>query len=120
MQTVEFIVTGDPAAARTAVVTALEARTFRLSWDGEWKGTAERGKKWLNAMAGAFAQYFKVELNVFSAEQGQSVIRLEKSSSGMMGGAIGVSRTNKNFTALRDELARVLTEQGILVGVKEA
>jgi hypothetical protein len=120
VKTIEFVVTGDPTAARAAVVKALESRKFRLDWSGEWQGTAERGKKWLNALAGAFAQYFKVELNVFSAEQGQSVIRLEKSSSGMMGGAVGVARTNKNFTALRDELSPVFSEQGILVGVRES
>jgi hypothetical protein len=119
VKTVEFIVTGDPAAARTVVVNALEARRFRLGWSDEWQATAQRGQMWLNVLVGAFAQYFKVELKVSSAEQGRSVIRLEKSSSGIMGGAVGVSRANKNLAALRDELSQVFTEQGILVGVKE-
>jgi hypothetical protein len=119
VKTIEFLVTGDPAAARSAAVEALESRKFRITWNDEWQGTAERGKKWLYAVAGAMAQYFKVGLSVFSADAGQSVIRLDKSSSGMMGGAIGVARTNKNFTALRDELSAIFTEQGILVGVKE-
>ena len=35
-------------------------------WADEWSGTAEKGNKWLNLVAGALAQYFKVGVRIMS------------------------------------------------------
>lgn len=119
MRTVDITVTGDPASARAAAVQALEARKFRITWEHEWSGTAERGSKVLNVVAGALAQYFKVGLKIFSGTPGEVVVRFERQSSGWMGGGIGEMRTNRNMDRLRDEVAAAFREQGILVGVAE-
>src|SRR5207245_1201496 len=86
---VEFALTGDPARAKATVVHALESRNFRLTWADEWTGKAERGNKVLNVVLGALAQYFKVGVHVMSGSEGQSLVRLERLSSGWAGGAIG-------------------------------
>jgi hypothetical protein len=114
---VEFHVDGDAARAKATVVQALEARKFKLKWTDEWTGTAERGNKVLNVLLGALAQYFKVDLAVMTAPEGHGVIRVQKSSSGWTGGAIGARRTTKNFEGLRGELEATFAQAGVLKDV---
>jgi hypothetical protein len=120
-KSVSFTVVGDAARARATAGQALEARRFRVSWSDEWNAVAERGNKVANALAGAMAQYMKVLVSLHSGDEpGHTVIRIEKGSSGAMGGAIGVSRTTKNLLTLRDELAGTFQSAGVLVSVTEA
>jgi hypothetical protein len=42
-------------------------------------------------------------------------MRVERQSSGWMGGAIGASRTTKNLERLRDELGATFDGAGVLV-----
>ncbi len=119
-KSVNFTVVGDAARARATAEQALEARRFKVSWSDDWNAVAERGNKIANALAGAAAQYMKVLVSLHSGDEaGHTVIRLEKGSSGAMGGAIGVSRTTKNLLALRDELAATFQAAGVLVSVAE-
>ncbi len=119
MNTVDFIVTGDAARAKATAVAALESRKFKLTWQSEWDGVAERGNKVANALAGAFAQYFKVGVLVRTAPDGNGVIRLEKSSKGYMGGAVGAHRTTKNFDLLAADLEATFRAAGVLVHVQQ-
>src|SRR4051812_33941259 len=100
----DFTLQGDPTHARATVQQALEARKFRVQWADDWTAVAERGNKVANAFAGAAAQYFKVGVAIRSADDGNSVLRVERQSSGWTGGAIGASRTTKNMEQLRQEL----------------
>lgn len=119
MNAVEFFVTGDANRAKATVIDALVARKFRLTWSTEWDAVAERGNKIANVLAGALAQYFKFGLIVRSGAEGQGVIRIDKSSKGYMGGAIGAHRTTKNFDALAADLEATFTAAGVLVGVQK-
>jgi hypothetical protein len=115
IQGCEFTLVGDPARARATVQQALETRKFRLTWHDDWTATAERGSKVANAMAGAAAQYFKVGVAIRSGSEGNSIMRVERQSSGWMGGAIGASRTTKNLERLRDELDATFQAASVLV-----
>lgn len=115
MDAVDFIVMGDAGRAKATVVDALQSRKFRLTWASEWDGIAERGNKVANALAGAFAQYFKVGVLIRTAPDGNGVIRLEKSSKGYMGGVAGAIRTSKNFDSLAGELEAAFRAAGVLV-----
>ena len=115
---IDFVVTGDPGRARATAEQALVSRKFRVEWHDDWTGTAERGSKTGNLLAGALAQYFKVGVRLMTGQPGQTVVRVEKQSSGWMGGAIGASRTTKNFESLKDELATVFSGAGVLVSVQ--
>jgi hypothetical protein len=117
---VEYFVAGDPARAKATVVQALESRGFRFTWSGEWDAIAERGSKTANMLAGAFAQYFKVGVNVRSMPDGSSVIGIEKSSKGYMGGAWGASKTNKNFDTLAADLEATFGQAGVLHDTRKA
>jgi hypothetical protein len=115
MNAVEFVVTGDANRAKATVIEALESRKFRLTWSSDWDAFAERGNKVANVLAGAFAQYFKFGLTVRSGFEGHSVIRLDKSAKGYMGGAVGAHRTTKNFDALAADLHATFQAAGVLV-----
>ena len=115
MEYFDLTLTGDPARAKATVQTALEARKFKLEWSDHWTATAERGSKVANALAGAFAQYFKVEIAIRSEPDSEtSVVRIGRGSRGLMGGAIGVSRTNKNMATLFAELQATFSAAGVL------
>jgi hypothetical protein len=117
---IDFVVTGDPARAKATAEQALVSRKFRVSWDDDWTATAERGNKVANAVAGAAAQYFKVGVRVMSSDAGHSIVRIERQSTGWMGGAIGASRTKKNLSSLKDELSATFEAAGVLVSVQLA
>ena len=118
MDIAEFTVVGDAARAKATVVDALQARKFKLTWDGEWDAVAERGSKLANALAGALAQYFKVTVLIRTAPDGHGLIRVEKSSKGYMGGVGGAVRTNRNFDGLVNDLQSTFGAAGVLVNVQ--
>jgi hypothetical protein len=55
-----------------------------------------------------------------SAQPGETTIRIERQSSGWMGGAIGASRTTKNMSALQSELGTIFANAGVLRNVHAA
>ena len=116
---IDFVVSGDPQTARATVERALGDRKFRITWQDDWSGVAERGSKFANFMVGAFAQYFKVGVQLMSAGPGETTVRIERQSSGMMGGAIGASRVRNNMASLHDELDATFRAAGVLQRVSE-
>lgn len=118
MTAINFVVAGDVARAKTTAVQALEEKGFRLKWDDEWTATAEKGSKARTALLGGFSQYINLKLEVRSGQAPeQSVIRLIQGSKGVMGGALGVAKTNKARNQLRDELTTTFQRAGVLVNV---
>jgi hypothetical protein len=71
-------------------------------------------------LVGAFSQYMKVGVRLMSAGPGETTVRIERQSSGWAGGAVGASRTTKNFAALRGELEAIFSGAGVLRSVSEA
>jgi hypothetical protein len=116
---IDFIVTGDPVRAAATADQALVARKFSVTWQDQWTATAERGSKVANVIVGAAAQYFKVGVRIMSGEQETTIIRIERQSSGWIGGAIGAARTNKNLEKLRAELQTTFSEAGVFRGLSE-
>ena len=76
---------GDPLAARATAEQALVERKFEVTWQDEWTGTAVRGSKALNLVAGALAQYFKVGVRLMAAGPGETIVRIDRESSGWTG-----------------------------------
>lgn len=119
MNAIEFFVTGDAQRAKVTVAEALQARKFKLAWSSDWDAVASRGNKVANVLAGAFAQYFEFALMVRSTADGHGVIRLDKSSKGYMGGAVGAVRTNKTFDALAADLEATFRSAGVLIQARQ-
>jgi hypothetical protein len=110
----DFYLSGDPGSARTTVEEALRERKFQVSWEDDWSGIAVRGKKGVNIALGAIAQYFKVGITLMSAAPGQTIVRIERLSSGWAGGAIGASRTTRMLAGLTSELESTFARAGVL------
>ena len=119
LQSVEFLINGDPSLARNTAAEILAQRGFTLSWASDWNATAVRGSTAGNVLLGAFAQKFEVGLSVSSVGNGQSVIRFDRKNRGWMGGAIGAVRVARNMTELRDQFRDAMTTRGMLAGVQE-
>ena len=115
MASYEFTVTGDPARAKQTAATALEAREFVMHWTDDWSAKAVKGSKGKAMLLGAFAVYMEVGVNVRALDDVNSVIQIHTLTTGMMGGLWGVSKTNKNFVQLRDELGATFDSAGVLV-----
>ena len=115
---IDFTVTGDPVRAAATAKQALVARKFGVTWQDGWTATADvdlggerhrcRGRSILQSGG-----------TVMAADQGMTIIRIERESSGWMGGAIGAARTTKNLKTLRAELESTFSEAGVLHGVTE-
>ena len=120
MQSVEFLVNGDPALARNTAAEILGQRGFKLTWTSDWSATAVRGSTTGNVLLGGFAQKFEVGLSVSSVGNGQTVIRFERQNRGWMGGAVGAVRVTRNMNELRDQFRDAMSARGMLAGVQEA
>lgn len=120
MQSVEFLINGDPSLARNTAAEILGQRGFTLTWTSDWNATAVRGSTTGNVLLGGFAQKFEVGLSVTSVGNGQSVIRFDRKNRGWMGGAVGAMRVTRNMNELRDQFRDAMSTRGMLAGVQEA
>ena len=119
VQSVEFLINGDPSLARNAAAEILAQRGFTLSWASDWNATAVKGSTTGNVLLGGFAQKFEVGLSVTSVGNGQSVIRFDRKNRGWMGGAVGAVRVTRNMNELRDQFRDAMSTRGMLAGVQE-
>jgi hypothetical protein len=119
VQSVEFLVNGDPALARNAAAEILAQRGFKLNWTSDWTASAVRGSTTTNVLLGGFAQKFEVGLSVSSVGNGQTVIRFDRQNRGWMGGAVGAVRVSRNMNELRDQFRDAMSSRGMLAGVQE-
>ena len=119
MKYVDVAVKLEAPAARERAAQELQARKFRLAWQDEWYGVAERGNKVASLFLGALAQYFKVGIRVMAGDGGVTVVRFEKLATGWMAGWIGAIRADKQMKDLRDDFARAFDSVGMLAGVSE-
>lgn len=118
-KSIDFIVSGDPQTARATVERALMDRKFQLTWQDDTTGVAERGSRIAYFFLGAFAQYFKIGVHLEAAGTDETTVRIERQSSGLMGGAIGASRTKRNMSSLQAELQATFSSAGVLHSVSE-
>jgi len=115
---VDYFLSGSPDAARAALVAAIQEHGFEVTTnpDGSWAVT--RGSVALTALVGAFAGRAKQRL-VYAVQhfdhQGTPVARFfRESGAGVMGGAIGVSRSDDVFREVSEAVAARLHGQGHL------
>ena len=116
----DFIPSTDVETVRTVVEKALLARKFRVTWLNGATADAERGSKLANAIAGDFATYMKVGIRLHEANAGETALRLEKLSTGRIGGGFGGTRTKRNFQSLCKQLGQTFRDQGVLISTQDA
>jgi hypothetical protein len=119
VQSVQFVVNGDPTMARDVASQILSERGFTLDWSSEWSAQATKGSKTGMVLIGGLAQRFRVGLSVTSVGTGQSMIEFTRENTGWAGGAIGAVRVKRNMEALRDQFRDAMTARGMLAGIQE-
>ncbi len=96
-----------------------EEHGFEVTTQGDGQWSVARGNATLTALVGAWAGRTRQRLVYavqFFDHQGTPVARFyRESGAGMMGGAIGVSRSNDVFTEVSAAVAERLHQQGHLV-----
>lgn len=118
MPSADYFLAGDPGTARAALSAALRAHGFEVEPqpDGSW--AVARGSAVLTAVVGAWAGRRRQRLVYavrFFDHQGTHVARfLRESGAGMMGGAIGVSRSDDVFLEVSSAVAAHLHDRGLL------
>lgn len=115
---IEFDLSGDQAAAKAIVQTAVTGQGFALEPTGDWSAMLNRGNSTKSLLLGGMAGkdfYLKFGLD-FSAA-GHLVARLSRdaASSAIRGGVIGASKASTAFQDLADAVGTAATQAGIFL-----
>ena len=92
-----------PHQVFNALSAVLVDRGYELTRSSTWQVSATRGSVGRNVMFGGFAQRMAFVFTIYSGENGGSIVDggwLESSASVVMGGGIGVAKTNSELTAI--------------------
>ncbi len=108
--------------ARNRVATFFSQTGWRVSQDGRGGLKVERGSRnktfWIGALAGD-DMYVCQYIDLAAGPRGESLVTYSTTAgSGVMGGAIGVSKANGVFADTWPALASWLHPQGVLLGVQ--
>ena len=118
MPSVDYFVSGDPTAAKAVITSALDGQGFGVTPDAAGNWEVSRGSQAMTVLFGGLAgsrQRLIYRMQFFTAEDGWLVARFyRESGTGMMGGAIGISRSSATFLELDTAIGTALTNAGIL------
>ena len=96
-----------PDQVLIALSTLLSDRGYEITRSSTWQLTATRGSVGKNVLLGGFAQRMAFVFTIYSGENGGSIVDgawLDDTSSMLLGGGIGVAKTNSELTAIFVEL----------------
>ncbi|HEY0186751.1 MAG TPA: hypothetical protein VGC67_04620 [Cellulomonas sp.] len=118
MASADYFLQGSPDDARAALSAALAEHGFTVTSQTPTGWVVARGSRamtlWLGALAGRSRQRLEYRVDFFDHE-GAPVARFGRDSgAGVLGGAIGIARSNSVFTEVSDAVAARLTQQGLL------
>ena len=116
MSYTDIIVTGSPENARQAAQQAFEYNKFKVQWQSEFTGKATKGSKGMNIAVGAFAQYYEIDFQIMSMNDGNIALRLIQSNTGWAGGVIGARKVKKQYEDIVNGLSSYFQGQGIYKG----
>lgn len=118
MPSADYFLSGTPDVARAALAAALAEHRFTVTSEPNGSWSVSRGSTAMTVAFGALAGRSRQRLVYavqFFDHQGTPVARFfRESGAGVMGGALGVSRSNDVFVEVSDAVAARLAEQGLL------
>ena len=114
----DIMVNTGPDNIQNLVRQAFEINGFRVNWEDNSHGKAEKGSKGANILLGALATHHQIGFEISNSAQGAN-LRLLKIGSGASGGLLGMRSANKQFDQLTDTLASWFKQQGILIDVRK-
>lgn len=114
---VDFLVSMPVEHLQSVLVQAFWANGFQVGWHGPWAGKAQKGSLAANVVAGALAQYYAVEFQVFPGSWG-STLRIVKGNTGLFGGIIGYAMVDSKFAEVANGLQAWFHSNRVLAGVQ--
>ena len=115
----QFVVSGSSVSARDFVLDIFQRNQWRVNLISDWAATAEHGDAAGSIFGGAFVGVDgrHVVFNItFSLDpQGYTLISLLETTSGLSGGAIGVSQAKTIYQSMYDNVGIALTNAGIFI-----
>jgi len=90
---------------RQAIQQFFEVNKFKLKWIDQYSGKATRGSKGENIVLGALSPYYEIDFHIFTLPDKTITIRLIKSTSGWLGGAIGAYRVKKKYQEIVEKMS---------------
>jgi len=115
----KFVVSGDLEAAKGVIAETLQTQGFTMQPTGDWSVRAERGSQGASVVLGAFAgksgRHLILDIGYASGDDGNFVIALTQSTSGMSGGLIGMSQAKKAYNEIYVLLASAFQSAGTYV-----
>ena len=103
---------------QTMVGQVFQANKFTVNWKDQHSGTAKKGSKGMNFAFGGFAQYYEIDFQIHSMPDESVAVRLVKSTTGLMGGALGAHKVKKQYLQVVDMLSDFFKSQGMYKGKK--
>ena len=116
MEYTDIFVAGSAQNVKQAIQQAFEYNKFTVVWQSEFDGKAMRGSKGANVVLGGFAQYHEIEFKIMTAADNSQALRLIKTSSGWVGGALGAHKVKKQYAEIVDGLTNYFQNQGLYKG----
>ncbi len=116
MEYTDIFVNGSVDNVKQAVQRAFEYNKFATQWRTEFAGKATRGSQGKNFLFGGFSQYYEIEFQIWTAQDGALALRLMKMNSGWMGGALGAHKVAEQYNAIVNGLSNYFQSQGIYRG----
>ena len=119
-------VRGDPAAIKASAMEVLTAQGFKVDWQDEWTGHAERGSKTANYLSGGLTKHQELGVRILQNQSGNVLLQLASESVGNYGGPsawvgerVGRQQMDGTLASLRTEVESKLSNVGVVVGVTE-
>jgi hypothetical protein len=116
VQYTDVFVVGTFQEVQQAIAYTLHAAGFEVEWADAFSGKATRGSKGANLVGGALAQYYEMDFQILELPDQSIAVRLFKSTSGWMGGAIGAYKVSKRYNEVVQTVCDLFQSQGRLRG----
>lgn len=96
-----------PENLGTIVHEALKKEGYKLISGMPGNGTYEKGDRTMRLLFGAFVKYSKLDSKTYQGEDGVSRLAINRATSGMSGGLIGMGQVKKEMQKVADLLTHI-------------
>lgn len=115
----QFVLGGNPVAARDTVYSVLESQGFKVTPLDDWSAKAERGSKGasiaLGALAGKSGRYVMLDIVCQTTPDSNLAVNLTQAASGMSGGLIGLNQAKKVYAEIYSSVGATFQNAGVLI-----
>ncbi|WP_018657056.1 hypothetical protein [Actinomadura flavalba] len=113
---IEIRAAGTPEQVVPLLTETVEADGFRVTWESPGSGLIEKGSALKAMLLGAFGTHYKYRVLVHPQQDGGTVLNIALATTGMSGGAVGVTKVQRKLTDLQNRLNTAFGSTGAVAG----